>query len=220
MSSRLGSPGRGVGDRGRLSERASAERAGHTGARLSRSFRARDSHRVVQQDPDSCLAAGLRRCTRLSGIPFCRGSGMPRSGARALRTARNRRIHPRRPLSAASSTHEAGLCRARRCAAEIFEGTRQGRCEGRCDRRIGRGPETAGRNLRRRDREGSSIVWVGAHAPVAMACVRGLGAIRPVAGRRHISPRGSRRPAIGSFRSSTVIRDELRPHVSAIYTGV
>lgn len=153
MSSRLGSPGRGVGDRGRLSERASAERAGHTGARLSRSFRARDSHRVVQQDPDSCLAAGLRRCTRLSGIPFCRGSGMPRSGARALRTARNRRIHPRRPLSAASSTHEAGLCRARRCAAEIFEGTRQGRCEGRCDRRIGRGPETAGRNLRRRDRE-------------------------------------------------------------------
>ena len=91
---------------------------------------------------DSCLTAGLCRCTRLSSAPVFRSYGVPGAGAWALGAARDRRIHARRPLYAASSTHEAGLCSARRCIAKIPSGARQERY----DRRIGSGTAIAGRS--------------------------------------------------------------------------
>jgi GntR family transcriptional regulator/MocR family aminotransferase len=124
-----------------IEERASAEGTGYACARLARSCRAGHSHRLFQQDLDPCPAARLCRCACRPGAALCRSCSVPRAGARSLGAARDRRIHPRRPLHAASSTHEAGLCRASRCTAEAPAGARRERY----DRRIGGGAAIAGR---------------------------------------------------------------------------
>ena len=65
------------------------------------------------------LRLGFVVAPAASGAALCRSCGVPRAGARSLGAARDRRIHARRPLYAASSTHEAGLCSASRCIAEV-----------------------------------------------------------------------------------------------------
>ena len=101
-----------VGDRGRLSERAAAERPGRASACLTRSRRARHSHRLLQQDPDARLAPGLSRCPLPLASRFAEVAASSRAGARAIGAARDRGVHARRPLYAASPAHQARLCGA------------------------------------------------------------------------------------------------------------
>ncbi len=114
---------------------------------------------------------------------------------------RDRRFHARRPLSAASPAHEAGLRRARRCIAETASDAHRQRCA--C--RIGSGPAAAGWSARSRHRQGKQhrSDWR------LLRCRCGM---RPRLRRApvccwvspHLRKSGSRLPATGSLKSSIV----------------
>jgi len=140
-------------------------------------------------------------------------------GARALRAACDRRIHARRPLYTASSTHEAGLCSARRWIAEMPSGARRERH----DRRIGGSAAIAGRSIRPLHRPGIGVVRIGAYSAIALACVDGFGTTRSVAWHRHISTeenRGVLRPALSDHRPSYVTNADEHAHADQPKIGL
>ena len=144
--------------------------------------------------PNSCLASRLSRCSLAAREPVCRSRGLSRPGAWASGAARDRGVHARRPLYAASPAHQARLRNARRRAAEMPSHARQGHCD--CG--IGRAAAIAGWHAGPLDRPGDAVVRIGAYAAITLVCVAGVGAIRPAAGHRHFAAkenRGVLRPA-------------------------
>jgi len=129
------------------------------------------------------LVVPLPLATRFAEVAACLAPAPGAGGA-----ARDRGVHARRPLYAASPAHQARLCNARRRAAEMPSPTRQGHC----DCRIGRAAAIAGRRSGSLDRQGDAAVRIGAYAAIAVVCVAGFGAIRPVAGHRHFSAKENR----------------------------
>ena len=107
-----------------LSELQLKGRAAPALASLDRA-RARHSHRVFQQDPQPDPAPGFSRRSPALAARFAEVAACSRAGAWALGAARDRGVHARRPLFAASAAHEARLCGAARRLAEMSSAARR-----------------------------------------------------------------------------------------------
>ncbi len=150
------------------------------------------------------LRLGFLVTTPAAGKPVCRSRSVSFAGARTGGATRDRGVHARRPLHAASAAHQAHLCSANRRAAEMPAAARQEQCERYRGCGIGRAAAIAGWRSGPRDRPGNAVVRPGADPAVTVVRIDGPSAIRPAAGHRDgaaEAPRGFLRAPLRDHRS-------------------